>query len=80
MSEEKTGAGRKMVERDIIVGVGLFASIFLFPALFYCIGSIIDFRAAFCITMWAWTLFCLIWIGYWRGEGELSRSKKVIKR
>ena len=80
MNVENVEGGRKMVKRDTVVVVGLFASIFLFPALFYCIGSISDLRIAFFITMMMWALFCLIWIGYWWGNGDLSRSKEEIEK
>ena len=64
MNEETSERGRKMVERDTILIVGLFASIFLFSALFYCVGSIIPLGIAFCSTIMMWAISCLIWIGY----------------
>ena len=80
MSEEKVKRGRKVIERDTIMVVGLFASIFLFSGLFYCIGSIIPLGIAFCSTIMMWGISCLIWVGYWCGEGDLSISKKEMER
>ena len=80
MGEEKAKKGGKMVERDTIMVVGLFASIFIFSALFYCVGSLIPLGIAFCSTLMMWCISCLIWVGYWCGGGNLSISKKERER